>query len=72
MGFEDETRNFLVKIANTIAIILLWMMLNVFFGIYKELGIVSGSFTWQNSLYYLLAAATFVWLILHIKRKWNL
>lgn len=72
MGFEDETRNFLVKIANTIAIILLWMMLNVFFGIYKELGVVNGSFTWQNGLYYLLAAATLVWLILHIKRKWNL
>ncbi len=72
MGMEDETRQFLVKIANTIAIVLLWMMLNVFFGIYKELGIVEGSFTWKNGLYYFLAIATLVLLILHIKRKWNL
>lgn len=72
MGMEDETRQFLVKIANTIAIILLWMMLNVFFGIYKELGIINGGFTWQNGVYYLLAAATLVWLVLHLKRKWDL
>lgn len=72
MGMEDETREFLVKIANTIAIVLLWMMLNVFFGIYKELGIIQGAFTWKNGLYYLLAIATLVLLILHIKRKWNL
>ncbi|MFN8250360.1 MAG: hypothetical protein U0V75_00665 [Ferruginibacter sp.] len=72
MGMEDETRRFLVKIANTIAIILLWMMLNVFLGIYREFGIIEGHFTWKNGLYYFLALATLVWLIFHLKRKWNL
>jgi formate hydrogenlyase subunit 4 len=72
MGMEDETRLFLIKIANTISIILLWMLLNVFFGIYKELAFFENSPGWQNWLYYTLAVATLVWLILHIKRKWNL
>lgn len=72
MGMEDETRLFLIKIANTISIILLWMLLNVFFGIYKELGFFNGSPGWKNWLYYALAIATLVWLIIHIKRKWDL
>ena len=36
MGFEDDTREFLVRILNTIAIVLVWMMANVFIGIYKS------------------------------------
>lgn len=35
MGMEDETRAFLVTILQTISIVLLWMMVNVFIGIYK-------------------------------------
>jgi hypothetical protein len=72
MGMEDETRQFLVKIANTIAIILLWMMGNVFFGIYKELGFFNNNPNWKNWLYYILAIVTLVWLVRYIKRKWNL
>jgi len=32
---EDEAREFLIKIMQTISIILLWMMVHVFIGIYK-------------------------------------
>ena len=35
MSMEDETREFLVRILNTVAIVLVWMMANVFIGIYK-------------------------------------
>lgn len=72
MAMEDETRDFLVKIANTIAMILLWMMANVFFGIYKQLGFFSGSPTWKNWLYYALAIASLVWVILYLRRKWKI
>ncbi len=71
MGMEDETRAYLIKIANTIAVILLWMMLNVFFGIYKQLGFFENKPGWQNWLYYVLAVASLVWVILHIRRKWK-
>ncbi len=71
MAMEDETRDFLVKIANTIAMILLWMMANVFFGIYKQLGFFEGSPTWKNWLYYTLAVASLVWVIFYLRRKWK-
>lgn len=68
---EDETRIFLVKIANSIAMILLWMMTNVFFGIYKQLGFFDGTPTWKNWLYYILAIASLVWVIFYLVRKWK-
>jgi hypothetical protein len=71
MGMEDETRAFLIKIVNTIAVILLWMMLNVFFGVYKQLGFFENKPGWQNWLYYTLAVASLVWVILYIRRKWK-
>jgi Mg2+/citrate symporter len=71
MGMEDETRMFLVKIANTIASILLWMMANVFFGIYKQFGFFDKQPTWINWLYYVLGIASFVTLLIYLRRKWK-
>jgi formate hydrogenlyase subunit 4 len=68
---EDETRIFLVKIANSIAMILLWMMANVFFGIYKQLGFFDGAPTWKNWVYYILAIASLLWVIFYLVRKWK-
>ena len=72
MGMEDETRVFLVRIANTVSIVLLWMMVNVFTGIYLEFGFFEGSPSLQNILYYIFFLSTFTFLILHLKKKWNL
>ena len=46
MGMEDETREFLVRILNTIAMVLLWMITNVFFGIFLGYAFFDGSPTW--------------------------
>ena len=72
MGMEDETRDFLVRIANTVSLVLLWMMINVFAGIYLELGFFEGSPSMKNILYYLFFLATFTFVILHLKKKWKL
>ncbi len=72
MGMEDETRAFLVKILQTISIVLLWMMLNVFAGLYKGLAFFEDSPQWYNYLYYVFFIATLVALIIHLKRKWKL
>ena len=72
MGKEDETREFLVRIVNTVAIVLLWMMVNVFVGIYKGYAFFENSPTWVNYLYYTFLVASLVFLILHLKRKWKL
>ncbi|MBU3713712.1 MAG: hypothetical protein FGM46_02050 [Ferruginibacter sp.] len=69
---EDETRAFLVLIANTISKVLLWMMANVFFGIYMGWGFFEISPDWKNWLYYFLFGASFVLLFWHLKRKWKI
>jgi hypothetical protein len=71
MSMEDETKVFLTLIANTIAKVLLWMMANTFIGIYWGLGFFEGSPSWKNLLYYVLFLSSLVYLLLHLKKKWN-
>jgi len=72
MGMEDETREFLVRILNTVSIVLLWMMANVFIGIYKGFAFFEEKPSWANYLYYVFLVTSFVLLIVHLKRKWKL
>jgi ABC-type glycerol-3-phosphate transport system permease component len=71
MGMEDETRGFLILIVNTISIVLMWMMANVFFGIYLGYGFFEDSPGWKNIVFYLLFLASLFFLIRHLKRKWK-
>ena len=72
MGMEDETRSFLIKILQTISIVLLWMIANVFLGIYNDFAFFTGSPGWKNYLFYLFSVATLVALVIHLRRKWKL
>ena len=72
MSMENETRDFLVLIANTISIVLLWMMINVFIGIYFEYGFFEGAPDWKNISYYIFFIISLFFLIKHLKKKWNL
>jgi hypothetical protein len=69
---EDETRDFLVLIVNTISKVLLWMMINVFVGIYFGLGFFENYPTWQNIVYYIGFLSSLVFLIVHLKKKWKI
>ena len=72
MGMEDETREFLVRILNTVAIVLIWMIANVFIGIYKGFAFFESQPDWKNYIYYVFLLASFIFLIIHLKRKWKL
>ncbi len=72
MSMEDETRAFLVRIVNTIAIVLVWMMINVFIGIYKGYAFFGDSPDWKNYCYYAFLLISFIALVIHLKRKWKL
>ncbi len=72
MGMEDETRDFLVRILNTISYVLIWMLLNVFFGFYMNFAFFENNSNWTNWLFYTLSLASLIWLILLLKRKWKL
>jgi hypothetical protein len=69
---EDETRDFLVLIVNTISKVLLWMMINVFTGIYLGYGFFENKPSWGNIIYYLFFLLTFYLLFKHLKLKWKL
>jgi ABC-type glycerol-3-phosphate transport system permease component len=69
---EDETRAFLVLIINSIAYVLLWMMVNVLIGIYFGFAFFEGRPSWKNLLYYVLAFGTLFLILRMLKRKWKL
>lgn len=72
MGMEDETREFLVRIMQTVSIVLLWMMVQVFAGIYKGYAFFETRPNWTNYVYYIFLVVSFVLLLIHLKRKWKL
>ncbi len=69
---EDETRLFLIRILQTVSIVMLWMMVNVFIGIYKGYAFYAKSPGWVNYLYYAFLLTSLIFLIIHLKRKWKL
>ena len=71
MGMENETRDFLVLIANSIALVLIWMILNVLFGIYLEWGFFTGKPGWKNILYYVFSISSLIFLVRRLIKKWS-
>ena len=72
MGMEDDTKAFLIRILQTVSIVLLWMMVNVFIGIYKNYAFFEGRPNWANYLYYAFFLISLTALLIHLKRKWKL
>jgi hypothetical protein len=72
MGMEDETKDFLVRIMQTISLVLLWMLVNVYVGIYKDYAFFDKHPNWTNYLFYVLSAASLVLLLRHLWKKWQL
>ena len=69
---ESETKDFLIRIINTISIVLVWMLVNVFIGIYKGYAFFEEHPNWANYLYYAFLLISFVLMIRHLKKKWKL
>lgn len=68
---EDDTRQYLLLILNTISITLLWMMLGVFFGIFLGYGFFEDTPGWKNIVFYILFLGTLLFLIRYLVRKWK-
>ncbi|MEI7964266.1 MAG: hypothetical protein WCH29_03800 [Chitinophagaceae bacterium] len=72
MGMDDDSKDFLVRIVQTISMIVLWMMVNIYVGVYKNYAFFEGSPNWTNLLYYAVCLITLALLIRYIIRKWDL
>ncbi len=71
MSIEYDTKAFLIRILQTISVVILWMMVNVFFGIYKDYAFFIDHPNWTNYLFYILSFASLVLLVIHLMRKWK-
>ena len=71
MGMEDDTKTFLVNILNTISLVMLWMLVNVYIGIYKDYGFFDKRPNWTNYLFYAFCIISFIFLLRHLRRKWK-
>jgi hypothetical protein len=68
---EPEVKAFLRIIFQCLSMLLLWMLLNTFFGI--KLGLLffdEGVSVW-HIVYYICMIASFVWVIRYILKKWK-
>lgn len=72
MGMEDETKEFLIRIVQTISIVMVWMLVNVFIGIYKDYAFFEVRPNWTNYLFYTFFLVSLVFLLIHLRRKWKL
>lgn len=66
---EPEVRKFLAVIVQCVSMILLWMMINTFFGIKKGLLFLDEEITAWHGVYYAWLLASFVFVFVYVRRK---
>jgi membrane associated rhomboid family serine protease len=71
MGMEPDMKEFLVRIVQTISMGLLWMLLNMTFGIYFGFGFFDDRPSTANYIYYVGFIISLVLLILYFRKKWK-
>ena len=68
---EDDTRLFLVTIMQTVSLIILWLLINIFLGLYLKFGLFDNRPSNTNIIYYILFTTGCFFLFKHIKKKWS-
>lgn len=68
---EPEVRDFLVKIASSISMGLLWLLVNMTIGIYLNYAFFENAPTLGNYIFYAWFILTLGLLVVYYKRKWN-
>lgn len=68
---EPEVKRFLQKVVWTLSGALVWLVINMYLGIYKELGFPEKEITLWNILFYCFAVLSLVLLILYFLRLWK-
>lgn len=71
-SMEPEARNFLVKIANSLAVSLFWLIINTSVGIGFNFAFFSNKPNLGNYIFYAWFIVSLVFLIIYLKRKWEL
>ena len=68
---EPEVKAFLIKIAQSLSMALLWLLVNMSLGIYYGFAFFEGSPTLGNYLYYTGFLVSLVLLVWYLRKKWK-
>lgn len=68
---EPEVRNFLTKIASSLSMGLLWLIVNVTVGIYFNYAFFERVPTLANYIFYAWFLLSLILLVIYYRRKWN-
>jgi amino acid transporter len=71
MGIENDAKNFLVVIVQTVSSIILWFLINILFGIYLQFGMFKGTPTLANIIYYVVFLIGCFFLFKYFKKRWK-
>jgi hypothetical protein len=71
MGIENDAKEFLVVIVQTVSSLILWFLLNILLGIYLQYGMFKGTPSMFNILYYLFFIAGCFLLFSYFKKRWK-
>ncbi len=68
---EPEVKIFFAKIVKSLSMGLLWMLLNMTFGIFFDFGFVHTSLSLGNVIFYIFLAGSFAALVWYLLRVWK-
>jgi len=68
---EPELKAMFIRIVKSISMTVLWMLTNVFLGIFMDFGFIHQNITIENILFYVFLAATLLLLIRYLLKLWK-
>jgi hypothetical protein len=68
---DKEIKAFFLRIVNTIAVILLWLFINMALGLKLRMSEIGSHISWINWLFYIWALLTGIAVIFYVKRLWR-
>jgi hypothetical protein len=71
MGMEDDSKDFLVLIVQTVSSIILWLLTNIFVGIYLKYGLFDSTPNLINIGYYIIFLTGCFFLFKYFKKRWK-
>ena len=70
-GWDPDVKEFLLKILNSISLVLIWMIACATAGIYFQLGYSNGKPVIYTIMFYLLMAVTLFLLLYQLYKTWK-
>ena len=68
---EPEVRDFLVKVAKSLSIAVLWMLVNMTLGIFFDLGFIHTTISFANILFYVFFLSSLTALVWYLLKLWK-